>query len=180
MSCSKNNISYTEDTSPEWRKSMLKYLIRSLDKNKVLYLYGVTHAKKSDLRTVIVNNKNIDIIFFERLKMKKIFFRAVSFFIPTPLVFLIKIMNPELLEEILMGLDAESFHEILYFDRLFEQELIEYGLENKDVFDAEKIICQDDSYLLIGIDTDSLESNTGFMKKISYGVKIQKSLIWYL
>ena len=183
MHDNKNGVNYIEDTSPQWRESMIKYLTVSLstNKNKVLYLLGSTHANKDRLKSFLRNSKNIEIVYLRRQKFKKLLYKFL-FFIPRPLCFLIKIKEPESLRDTLLNFDEPSLHEIFYFDIALEEEFLNTASKDKYCtgFDLEKIIQKDNSYLLIGIDTDSIESETGFMKKISYGHDTPKSLTWYL
>ena len=179
------SVNHINDTSPHWRESMIKYLIASLsthiDKNKVLYLFGSTHADKDRLKQFLQNNNNIEIVYFRRQRFGELLSK-VLFFIPHPSCFLVKLKVPGLLKDILLSFDAPSLHEIFYFDAGLEEDFLRVAL--KDEFctgsDMERIIQKDSSYLIIGIDTDSLESDTGFTKRISYGRETPESMTWYL
>lgn len=172
-----------QESSPEWRNRIVQYLTRSIDerilKEQVLYIWGSTHTNKNKISDFLIKGDGFDLICLKKYKRDTLI-QKIFFFIPSPLYFIIKVTSPTVIQNILLDFDAPSVHEIYLFDNAHEQSLLNENIISKCSNLDIETIQQDSSHLIIGIDTDSLDTQNGFTKIVSYGKNVPKSLVWFL
>ncbi len=143
-------------------------------KDLVFYYDGTYYGHKKNLEKLF---KKFDVNIIEIKSSRMGIYKFIP--IPAPLLYLIKIESVDELPQIIRELDDMGVFSLYIFNKDKESEFI----KNFSFFSKKEpikyIAKVDKCYLFYMVDTNNVESETGFLECYSVGKKIPRQLKWF-